>query len=290
MAEMGKMNALVIVRDSDHGFYLDGGEWGDILLPNQEAPEDVEQGDVVDVFVSRDSEDRVVATTGRPHCEAGEYAALEVISVHPRIGAFLDWGLSKDLLLPYREQREKVKPGDRVVVRVLVDPASQRIVATTRINRFLNDLHPRLVQGQEVDLLVHERTPMGYMAIIDHRYRGLLHENRLTRPLEIGESLSGYVAEMKEEGKIDLSLEPVGYGRVTGLAGRILEALEAEGGRLPLGDRSDPEAIRERFATSKKAFKKALGALYRSRRVEVDDHEVRLADRGSDTPSPGSAT
>jgi predicted RNA-binding protein (virulence factor B family) len=276
MAELGRSNDLMIVRESDNGFYLDGGDLGEILLPSREVPEDVEQGDIVDVFVARDSEDRLIATTTKPVCEVGDFAALEVTTVNPRIGAFLDWGLAKDLLLPFREQVFKVKPGQRVIVRVLLDEVSNRVVATARTNRFLNNRSPRVQPGQAVTLLIQERTPMGYMAIVDQSFRGLLHENQLHRPLQVGETLPGYVAAVKEDGKVDLSLEPVGYGRVTGLAGEILEKLKQAGGRLEIGDKSDPEDIKRTFGTSKKAFKQAAGALYRSRKVKISGDSIEL--------------
>lgn len=276
MAELGRSNDLVIVRDSDNGFYLDGGELGEILLPTREVPEDVEQGDIVDVFVSRDSEDRLIATTTKPICEVGDFAALEVTTVNQRIGAFLDWGLPKDLLLPYREQLTRVKPGERVIVRVLLDQVSNRVVATARINRFLTNRSPRVQPGQAVTLLIQERTPLGYMAIVDQSFRGLLHDNQLHQNVQIGETIPGYVAAVKEDGKVDLSLEPVGYGRVTGLAGEILEKLTEAGGRIEIGDKSDPEAIRETFGTSKKAFKQAAGALYRSRKIKISADSIEL--------------
>ncbi len=274
MAELGRSNDLVIVRESDHGFYLDGGELGEILLPTREVPEDVEQGDIVDVFVARDSEDRLVATSQKPTCEVGDFAALEVTTVNPRIGAFLNWGLSKDLLLPFREQVFKVTPGQKVIVRVLLDEVSNRIVATARTNRYLNALNPLCSVGQEVTLLIQERTPMGFMAIVNQSFRGLIHESQIQRPLQVGDTVPGFIAAVKEDGKIDLSLEPVGYGRVTGLSQQILEKLEAAGGRIDIGDKSSPEKIQRAFGTSKKAFKQAIGALYRNRRIRVSADSI----------------
>lgn len=271
MAELGRTNRLVIVRDSDHGFYLDGGDLGEILLPRVETPDDVEQGDEVEVFVGRDSEDRLVATKQKPVCEVGDFASLEVKSVNPNVGAFLDWGLPKDLLLPFREQLRRVRPGERVLVRVVLDEVSNRIVASARTNRYLNRTRPRYQTGDEVSLIIQERTPLGWLAIVDQQFRGLLHENQVQRPLRVGESLPGYIAALKEDDKIDLSLEPVGYGRVTGLSERILAELKSRGGRLDLDDRSPPEEIRRAFGCSKKAFKQAVGALYRQKRVRFED-------------------
>ncbi|MEM9282809.1 MAG: S1-like domain-containing RNA-binding protein [Verrucomicrobiota bacterium] len=279
MALIGKTNALVALRETDHGLVLDGAELGEILLPNAEVPEGAEPGDEIKVFISRDSEDRLVATSQTPNCEVGDVVALEVVSLHHRAGAFLDWGFPKDLLLPYREQNKRVREGDRVVVKVLLDSVSNRIIATSRINRFLNKSQPHFHPGDAVSLIIHEKTPLGYMAVIDQRFRGLIHENRISRPLHVGEALDGYIAEVKEDGKIDLSLEPIGYSRVTQLTDRILEAVQQRGGKIPLTDKSSPEAIREAFGTSKKAFKQAVGALYRQRKIELTSDGIRLVTR-----------
>lgn len=276
MALLGKTNHLLIVRDSDFGFYLDGGDLGDILLPNAEVPEGVEQGDTVEVFVSRDSEDRIVATVQKPIVEVGHFAALEVKSVNSNVGAFLDWGLSKDLLLPFREQPFRVRVGQLALVYVMVDEVSNRIVATCRTNKYLDKTRADYQNGQPVQFIIQERTPLGYMAIVNQEHRGLLHESRISRPLRIGETFDGFIAEMKDGGKIDLSLEPVGYGRVTDLSGQIMEKLEQNDGRLEIGDKSSPEEIRRMFQTSKKAFKQALGALYRKRLIEMKDGGIVL--------------
>jgi hypothetical protein len=282
MAQLGKTNTLPIVRDSDFGFYLDGGELGDILLPNAEVPQGVEQGDEVEVFVSRDSEDRIVATVQKPFVEVGQFAALEVKSINSDIGAFLDWGLSKDLLLPFREQPFRVRVGQLALVYVMIDKVSNRIVATSRTNRHLDKTRPHYQNGQPVQFIIQERTPLGYMAIVNQEHRGLLHESRISRPLRIGETFDGFIAEVKDGDKIDLSLEPVGYGRVTGLTGQIMEKLEQNDGRLEIGDKSSPEEIRRMFQTSKKAFKQALGALYRKRLIEMKDGGIVLLKKSGE--------
>ncbi|MDA8908608.1 S1-like domain-containing RNA-binding protein [bacterium] len=282
MAQLGKTNTLLIVRDSDFGFYLDGGELGEILLPNAEVPQGVEQGDEVEVFVSRDSEDRIVATVQKPVVEVGQFAALEVTAVNSNIGAFLDWGLSKDLLLPFREQPFHVRVGQLAVVYVMIDEVSNRIVATLKTNRFLDKTRADYQVGEPVSFIIQERTPLGYMAIVNQAHRGLLHESRISRPLKIGETFDGYIAAMKEQGKIDLSLEPVGYGRVTDLSGQIMEKLGQNGGHLKVSDKSSPEEIRRMFQTSKKAFKQALGALYRKRLIEMKDGGISLLKKSDD--------
>lgn len=276
MAELGKIQKLVIVRESDHGFLLDGGRMGEILLPRREVPPEVEQGDEVVVFLSCDSEDRPVATTRFPFCEAGDYAGLRVVDVNRKLGAFLDWGLEKDLLLPYAEQSRPVRCGETVVVRVLVDAKSGRLVATTKLGRYLDKTPPRYAAGEPVSLVVLESTPLGWTAIVEGRHRGLIHANEVHRPLAPGDKMAGFVKAVKEDYKIDLSLEPAGFSRVTGLAERILAALREAGGRLDLGDASAPEAIRERFGTSKKSFKAAVGALYRKGLVAPGPGEIRL--------------
>jgi len=276
MALLGKINQLIILRESDHGFYLDGGPLGEILLPTREVPADVEQGDEVPVFVSRDSEDRIVATTLLPLCQVGEFAGLKVIEVNDRIGAFLDWGLPKDLLLPFAEQSKKVRTGERVVVRVIVDEKTNRIIATSKLGRYLDKTAPRYETGQPVTLLVLEKTPLGYAAVIDGKHRGLIHESEVHRPLEPGDKLQGYVRALREDYKIDLSLEPVGYSRVTDLSDRILEVLRSRGGRIAVGDESSPDVIRDTFGSSKKAFKQAIGHLYKKRLIEVSPESIAL--------------
>ncbi len=280
MALLGRINQLIILRESDHGFYLDGGPLGEILLPTREVPADVEQGDEVTVFVSRDSEDRIVATTQLPLCQAGEYAGLRVIEVNDRIGAFLDWGLPKDLLLPFAEQSKKVGTGQKVVVRVIIDEKTDRIIATTKLGRYLDKVSPRYEAGQPVSLMVLEKTPLGYAAMIDRKHRGLIHSSEVHRELEPGEELQGYVRALREDYKIDLSLEPVGYGRVTDLSDRILETLRARGGNIAIGDQSSPELIRDTFGTSKKAFKQAAGRLYKKKLVEIGPDHIKLVRTG----------
>lgn len=267
----------MILRESDHGFYLDGGPLGEILLPRREVPPDVEQGDEVEVFVSRDSEDRLVATSRKPYCEVGDFAVLKVVSVNSNIGAFLDWGLDKELLLPFREQPYRVREGQRVLIRVVVDERSGRLAATARTRRYLDSVPPRYLPGDEVDLLVMEEAPEGFYAIIDQRCRGLIHRQRVKRPLAVGDRTTGYVVEVKEGGKVDLSLEPVGFSRITDLSARILEALQAAGGRIDLDDKSPPEAIEKAFGASKKAYKQALGTLYRRKRIRFVEGGVELA-------------
>ena len=267
MAIIGKRNLLSIVRESAPGLYLNGGETGEILLPVRYIPRNLAQGDKLDVFVYLDSEDRLVATTETPLVMAGEFAQLEVVAFHPGIGAFLDWGLPKDLLLPFREQESPVRVGDRVIVHVYLDAKSNRIVATTRLNRHLNRQAPNYSTGQPVAFLILGRTPLGFNVIVENAHRGLLYHDNVSARLEPGQKLKGFVRGVRPDGKIDLSLDVSGYKRIAALTDRIVQSLERHGGRLGFDDDSSPEEIRASFGASKKVFKQALGALYKERRI-----------------------
>jgi predicted RNA-binding protein (virulence factor B family) len=279
MAQLGKRSRLFVVRAATPGVFLDGGELGEILLPGRYVPPGTISGEAFDVFVHRDSEDRLVATTESPYAEAGEFAALQVVSADPQRGAFLDWGLDKDLLLPIREQEKRVQAGQRVVVHVFVDKQSDRIVASSRLRRHLNLTPPRYRANQAVKLLVIGPTSLGYNAIVDGAHLGLLYHNELPAPIEIGERLDGYVREVRPDGKIDLSLNASGYMRIVGLKERIREALKLAGGSLPYGDGSSPEEIWAAFACSKKAFKQAIGALWREREIVLEPKTIKFAGK-----------
>ncbi|MDB6018783.1 MAG: GntR family transcriptional regulator [Pedosphaera sp.] len=284
MAIIGRRNTLSIERASGPGLYLNGGELGEILLPGRYIPEDIAPGKKLDVFIYLDSEDRLVATTEMPHAMVGEFAFLEVISVNPRVGAFLDWGLAKDLLLPFREQEMPVRPGQRVIAYVYLDEKSKRIVATTRLHRHLNREPMNYREGQPVEFLITGKTPLGYNAIIENAHRGLLYHDNLSAPLETGQRMKGFVRTIRSGGKIDLALDAAGYTRVAPLTDQIVQALERNGGRLAFDDASSPEAIREAFGTSKKAFKQALGALYKARRIRFENPGIQLLDNTTFTP------
>jgi predicted RNA-binding protein (virulence factor B family) len=272
MVAIGKFNTLSVLRETASGYYLDGGEHGEILLPGNRGPENLPWGSEIRVFLYLDSEDRLIATTETPRATVGEFCGLEVLTVHPQIGAFLDWGLGKDLLLPFREQgSQRVEAGERVVVYIKFDERSQRIVATMKWNRFLKPAPADLKSGEELPFLIAGRTPLGFQAIVDGRYSGLLYHANLGIELAIGESMRGYLRAVRPDGKIDLSLDPPGPLRVTDLASQILEALEVNGGHIEFDDRSSPDAIRARFRTSKKAFKKALGTLYKERKISFPE-------------------
>ena len=277
MALIGQRNRLTITREATPGFYLDGGkEHGEILLPGKYIPRAARPGEILDVFVYRDSEDLLVATTQWPLAMVGEFASLRVLSATPRLGIFLDWGLDKDLLLPIREQKDGLMPGYWVVVAVLLDTKTDRIIASARISRHLNLVPPPYAEGQMVNLLVTGPTPLGFNAIIDNAHTGLLYGSELASPLRMGQRMTGYVRSVRTDGKIDLGLDPAGYRRVADYTGDIIKALENADGRLPFHDGSSPTEIREAFGMSKKAFKQAIGVLFKSRRIMISPREIRL--------------
>ncbi len=278
MASIGRRNQLTILREAPPGFYLDGGSHGEILLPGRYIPRGVRPGATLDVFIYRDSEDRLVATTETPLAMVGEFAYLKVVSVNPRVGVFFDWGLEKDLLLPLRELATPVQPGDRRVVRVALDEKSDRIIASARLNRWLNKTPPPYTEGQRVRLIVTGESPLGYNAIIEHAHHGLLYRSDLAGPLATGQSLEGYVRTVRPDGKVDLALDRAGFHRIAPVTEQILTAMKASGGHLPLSDGSTPEEIRAALGISKKAFKQAIGSLYRDHKIVILPAGIRLVD------------
>jgi predicted RNA-binding protein (virulence factor B family) len=279
---MGRRNRLVVLRSSVHGAFL-GRDGFEVLLPRKEVPAGLSVGDEIDVFVHHDSEDRPVATVRVPLARADEFASLVVKDVN-RTGAFLDWGLAKDLLLPFREQARPIRrAGGRVVVRIYRDPVSGRLVASTRLRRFLSPPPRSLHIGQGVQLLPFQRTDLGFTAIVDRSFEGLLFLDAGEREPEIGLTVPGYVRRIRPDGRVDLALRPVGREGARLARDVVLEALEQHGGRLALGDQSDPERIREALDLSKKAFKRAVGALYREGRVAITDEAISLLSDGGDS-------
>ena len=278
MAELGKRNLLTIVREGPPGYFLDDREDGEILLPGKYIPAGSKPGEKIDVFIYRDSEDRLVATTQTPLAMVGDFAALKVVDVSPGIGSFLDWGLEKDLLLPRREQGGFRKAGEKVVVYVFLDEKSNRIVASTRLQRWFSRTPPAYAQNHPVKLLIAGRTPLGYKAVVDNLYQGMLYGSELAGPLETGSQADGFVKTVRPDGKLDLSLDRSGFARVGAITDQILEALKAAGGHLPYNDESPPDAIRTAFGVSKKAFKQAIGILYRKRLIALTANGISLAN------------
>jgi predicted RNA-binding protein (virulence factor B family) len=241
-------------------------------------------GDRLEVFVYRDSEDRLVAPTETPRATVGEVATLKVISINRQIGAFLDWGLAKDLLLPFREQTGPVQVGQDVVVRVYLDEKTQRIVASMKLNRDSALEPPNYRAGQQVEFVITDKTPLGYKALVEGKHPGLLYHEGISVPVAIGQKWKGFVRAQRPDGKIDLSLDQAGYRRVAPLALRIVETLQRNGGRLALDDDSPPAAIRQAFGASKKAFKQALGTLYKARRIRFSKPGIELLDNTNWSP------
>lgn len=277
MALVGRYNALQVVKHTDFGLYLDGGADGEILLPNRYIPKDIpsEDEDWLNVFVYLDSEDKLLATTEKPKVQVGEFASLKVVEINS-IGVFLDWGLPKDLLLPFSEEKRQMKAGEYCVVHVYLDKRTRRITATARLDRYLDKVPPAYQVGQEVDLLVVEETDMGFKAIINNAHWGLIHKNEVFKFLRSGKQEKGYIKELRSDSKIALSLQPVGAQLASSLNAQILDKLRANQGTLPVSDKSDPQVISDLFGVSKGNFKKAIGALYKDGQIVIHADRIEL--------------
>ena len=277
MAEVGKFNKLQVVKEVDFGVYLDGGELDTIFLPQRYVPEVCEIGDWVEVFLYFDSEDLLIATTETPKVEVGRCEMLKVIDIN-NAGAFMDWGLPKDLLVPYSEQHKPMEVGYSYVVYVFHDQDSDRIAASTRLQDHLAEESVWIKPRQSVDLLIAGRTDLGYKAVINDQYLGLIFRDDAFRPLKIGERLPGFVKNIRADGKIDLLIS---QGTLQGdhdLGEQIIEKLRASGGISTLTDKSDPDEIYRQFKVSKKKYKQALGTLYKSRRITLAPNQIKLAE------------
>ena len=277
MVEIGKYNTLKIVKDLDFGVYLDGGDDLEILLPARYVPRNVKPGDEVEVFIYHDNEGRIIATTAKPLAIVGEFQWMECKSVND-MGAFLEWGLMKDLLVPFREQKMPMREGKWYLVYVHLDHVTKRIVASARVDKFLDNVPPVYEFNQEVDLLVADETEIGYKVIINNLHWGLVYHNEIYRRLERGEHLKGYIKEVREDEKIDVSLTRLGYEKVEGIAGIILDALKVQNGFLPVHDKSPAEEIYSLFGCSKKSFKQASGALYKQKLISIEPTGIRLIE------------
>lgn len=275
MLNIGNYNTLKIIKILSFGAYLDGGEGKEILLPTRYVPNGAQVGDEVKVFIYHDNEGRLIATTLHPNAVVGEFAFMQVKSVNT-MGAFLDWGLMKDLLVPYKEQKLTMREGKWYLVYVRLDHVTGRVMASARIEKFLNNIPPKYEFNQEVSLLVADDTEIGYKVIVNNLHWGMVYHNQVFQRLEKGEHLKGYVKEIREDDKLDISLTPLGYQKVDGIAQTILQALQMQNGFLPVHDKSDPEVIYSLFRCSKKAFKQAIGALYRQHRIALEPDGIRL--------------
>jgi predicted RNA-binding protein (virulence factor B family) len=274
--EIGKWNKLKVVKRVDFGVYLDGLEFGEILMPNRYVPAECKIGDEVEAFIYLDSEDRIVATTEKPYGLVGDFVLLKVVSVS-RMGAFLDWGLMKDLLVPFVEQNQKMEEGKSYVVHIYLDDMSNRIVGSARVEDFLNKTAPEFKEGDEVDLTIYTQTDLGYKAIINTTHTGIIYANEVFKRLERGDKMKGYIKKIREDAKIDLRLDKPGYEKVTDISTQIVDKLKEHNGFIPLIDKSPADEIYNMFGVSKKTFKKAIGGLYKARLISIEEKGIRLS-------------
>jgi len=275
MADIGKWNSLRVVKLLDFGAYLDGGEHGEILMPIRYVPADCEIDDDVEVFIYLDSEDRLIATTEKPLAQVGDFALLDVVSVSG-IGAFLNWGLMKDLFVPFREQRQKMEEGNSYMVYIYIDEMSNRIVGSAKVEDFLDKEPHNFVEGQEVDLVLYNHTDIGFKAIINGTHTGVVYDGDVFRTVERGEKTKGYIKRIRLDKKIDLLLDKPGYQKVDEVSQNILDKLKDEKGFIPLVDKSPAEDIYNTFGISKKTFKKAIGSLYKARLITIEETGIKL--------------
>ncbi len=278
MIQLGKFQHLIIDRDTSVGFFLrDKEDTEDVLLPNKYITEDMKIEDEVEVFVYNDSEDRIVATTEKPYILLNQFAFLTVNEVN-KIGAFLDWGLQKDLLVPFKNQAQTMEEGKRYLVYLYEDKDSDRLVATSKVNKELKKFveEEELKEGEKVDLLVRSETDLGWTVIINHEFEGVVFHSDVFQNLQVGTKTTGYVKNIREDFKVDISLQPIGYSSIEPNAEKILKILKESEGFLPYNDKSHPEDIKETFQMSKKLFKKSIGSLYKAKIIEIKEEGIFL--------------
>ncbi|HEY0977233.1 MAG TPA: S1-like domain-containing RNA-binding protein [Flavobacteriales bacterium] len=273
MIHTGRNQTLTILRDTSVGLYLGDNEGGEVLLPNKYVPEHFELGDTIDVFVYRDHEDRQVATTLKPKLQIGEFAPLRVFDVGP-IGAFVEWGLEKHLMVPFKEQQKKMEAGRWYVVRMALDEQTDRLYGSSRIEKHLDNSELTVKEGDEVALMVFGRSELGWSVIVNDRHQGLIHASEVFRPIAIGDRTTGYVRKVREDNKLDITLQAIGYAQYNDSNVALLAKHLQRTGFLDLTDKSSPEDIHAVFGISKKAFKQALGALYKERKVRIEPQGI----------------
>jgi predicted RNA-binding protein (virulence factor B family) len=274
MVRVGQFNKLRVIKEVPFGVYLDGGEWGEILLPNKVVPRGTQFDDVLEVFIYFDSEDKIVATTLRPHVMLGGFAFLKVIDVN-RVGAFLDWGLDKDLLVPRPEQHRPMEKDKSYIIYVKQDNQG-RIIASSKLDYFLDKSPAHYKQGDEVSLLIAETTMLGNKVIVNDRHWGLIHYGDIFQKLSYGKRIRGYIKAVREDGKIDVVLRKTGQDNIHELAKHILTELHKKEGFLPLHDKSSPLEIQRVLGESKKSFKSAIGQLYKQGKINLESNGIRL--------------
>ena len=277
MILLGDYNTLTLVRFSDHGAYLDGGDVGDILLPRAYVTPQMRIGDEITVFLYLDQSERLTATTETPLARVGQFAYLKVAWVN-EYGAFLDWGLQKDLFVPFREQKKTMEIGNSYVVFIYIDEETNRIVASAKVEKFLLPATTgKYHRGQQVELLVQQKTDLGFKVIVDNRCGGMIYDNQILREPHTGDILTGTVVTVRPDGRLDVALGTIGKSRFRDFADDLLEELRREG-TLPYTDHSSAEDIAERFGVSKKTFKRAVGTLYRQQLITLHDDCIALAE------------
>jgi predicted RNA-binding protein (virulence factor B family) len=276
MTKIGRMNTLTIKSRRDYGVHLDGRDLGDILLKNRYVPQDCQPGDAIEVFVYVDREDHLRATTQRPKATVGQFAMLQVVE-NSASGAYLDWGLELDLFVPKSEQLERMEEGKSYIVYVVLDEKNNRIMASSKVDKFLSLQPPNYAEGEEVDLLIYDKTDLGYRAVVNQVHGGILYTNEVFQELFYGQQMKGYIKKIREDLKIDLSLQPPGYQGVDDVSQAILQTLKEHGGSIAVSDKSQPEEIYSLFRVSKKTFKKAIGALYKKRLITIDTSGIKIA-------------
>jgi hypothetical protein len=282
--KLGKMNDLTVVKTVDFGVYLDGGEEGEILLPTRYVPENCQPGDTVKVFLYLDSEERLIATTLTPLVQVDEFAFLEVAWVN-EYGAFLNWGLMKDLFVPFREQKQKMRVGQSYLIHAHIDEESYRIMASAKVERYLSKEMPTYKEKDKVQVLVWQRTDLGYKVIVENRFSGMLYHNELFQPIEPGMHLEAYVKQVRPDGKLDLTLQLSGGRKVDDFAEVLLKYVREHRGFIPYHDKSEAEEIYEEFEVSKKTFKKAVGDLYKKRLIQLERNGIRLVQQPAERPA-----
>lgn len=275
MIELGRVNKLRVVKEVDFGLYLDGGEQGEILLPIRYVPEGAKPEDELDVFIYLDSEDRIIATTETPFAQVGEFALLEVAAI-TRFGAFLNWGLMKDLLVPFSEQKQDFEVGEKYLVYIYVDELTNRIVASAKIEKFFDDSPVEYNPGDEVDAFVVYKNTIGYRALVNEHVWGMLYHDEVFKPIDRGETIKVYVKKVREDNKLDLTLQKPGYVAVEDFSDVLLSYIKSHDGTISITDNSDSDVIRSTFSVSKKIFKKAVGKLYKNKLIVLDNNSIRL--------------
>jgi len=274
VAQLGQQNNLEIVRKVDFGYYLDGQNLGEILMPKRYASPEMKIGDIIKVMVYLDGEERLLATTEQPFAQVGDFAYLKVNKIE-NVGAFLDWGLSKELMVPFSEQKIKMEESKSYVVYIYIDKITERITGTMKLEKYISKSKPEYTTNEEVDLLIWTLTDVGYKAIINNQHLGVIYKNEIFRKISTGQKIKGYIKKVREDDKIDLTLDKPGYGKIDVFAQKIMELIDKSGGQLPYNDKTDPEVIYSIFGVSKKVFKQSIGGLFKHHFIEITSDGIK---------------